>query len=59
MPIPCKVCDKAFDSDKGLHVHISRAHKIPLPEYYVNLYQRKDRYTNKLLSLEVSRISID
>jgi hypothetical protein len=52
MPIPCKVCDKAFESDKGLHVHISRAHKIPLPEYYVNLYQRKDRYTNKLLSFK-------
>ena len=52
MPLLCKVCDKTFKSDKGLHVHISRAHKIPLPEYYVNLYQRKDKYTNKLLSFK-------
>ena len=50
MSVSCKVCDKVFDSDKGLHVHISRSHKIPLAEYYVNFYQRKDRYTNKLLS---------
>lgn len=52
MPLSCKVCDKTFESDKGLHVHISRAHKIPLPEYYVNFYQRKDKYTNKLLSFK-------
>ena len=52
MPLLCKVCDKTFKSDKGLHVHITRAHKIPLPEYYVNLYQRKDKYTKKLLSFK-------
>ena len=52
MSVSCKVCGKVFDSDKGLHVHISRAHKIPLPEYYVNFYQRKDKYTNKLLSFK-------
>ena len=52
MSVSCKVCDKVFDSDKGLHVHVSRSHKIPLAEYYVNFYQRKDRYTNKLLSFK-------
>ena len=46
----CKVCENSFKSDKGLHLHISKAHKIPLAEYYVNFYQRKDRHTNKLLA---------
>ncbi len=46
----CRVCGKTFKTDKGLHLHISKAHKIPLPEYYVNFYQRKDKFNNKLLS---------
>tara|TARA_Y100001938_G_C8100282_1_gene441160 strand:+ start:1971 stop:2837 length:867 start_codon:yes stop_codon:yes gene_type:complete len=32
-----------------LHTHISRIHKIPLAEYYVNFYQKKDKHTGKLL----------
>ena len=32
-----------------MHTHISRIHKIPLAEYYVNLYQKKDKHTGKLL----------
>jgi hypothetical protein len=35
-----------------LHTHISRIHKIPLGEYYVNLYQRKDSHTGKLLEFK-------
>jgi len=49
MSLFCKVCDKPFKSDKGLHIHVSRTHKIEIGEYYVNFYQRKDRYNNKLL----------
>ena len=52
MELTCKVCDKSFKSDKGLHVHVSRTHKIEIGEYYVNFYQRKDRYDNKLLSFK-------
>jgi len=52
MSLICKVCDKSFKSDKGLHVHVSRTHKIEIGEYYVNFYQRKDRYDNKLLSFK-------
>lgn len=49
MASQCKICEKSFDSDKGLHTHIKRIHKIPLSEYYVNFYQRKDLFTNELL----------
>jgi len=52
MSMSCKVCEKTFGSDKGLHLHISKAHKIALPEYYVNFYQRKDKLNNKLLSFK-------
>lgn len=32
-----------------MHLHLSRIHKIPVAEYYVNFYQRKDRHTGNLL----------
>ena len=52
MDAQCKVCDKSFKNDKGLHLHISKSHKIPLAEYYVNIYQRKDKLTGRLLSFK-------
>lgn len=30
-------------------MHLSRIHKIPAAEYYVNFYQRKDKHTGELL----------
>lgn len=49
MSVECKVCGKSFKNDKGLHMHISKIHKITLAEYYVNFYQRKDLHTGGLL----------
>jgi len=43
------VCEQSFKNDKGLHMHISKIHKITLAEYYVNFYQRKDLHTGDLL----------
>ncbi len=49
MEFTCKLCDKVFDSKKGLHIHVSRTHKLTIPEYYVEVFQRKDRYSGELL----------
>jgi hypothetical protein len=48
----CRVCGKTFKSIKGLHVHVSRMHNLSVPEYYVQSFQRKDRYTGELLSFK-------
>ena len=49
MSAECKVCGQSFKNDKGLHMHISKIHKIKLAEYYVNFYQRKDLHSGDLL----------
>ena len=49
MPGKCKVCGESFKNDKGLHMHISKIHKITLAEYYVNFYNRKDLHSGELL----------
>lgn len=49
MSAECKVCSEAFKNDKGLHMHISKIHKITLAEYYVNFYNRKDLHSGELL----------
>lgn len=45
----CKICQKTFKSKKGLHVHLSRTHKMSVPEYYTQIFPRKDKHTGELL----------
>jgi len=49
MPSRCKICEESFKNDKGLHMHISKIHKVTLAEYYVNFYNRKDLHSGELL----------
>lgn len=49
MGAKCKICEKSFKNDKGLHMHISKIHGIPLGEYYVNFFEKKDLHTGELL----------
>jgi hypothetical protein len=49
MSVSCSVCGASFKNDKGLHMHISKIHKITLAEYYVNLYAKKDLHSGELL----------
>ena len=57
MTCECKVCNKSFKNERGLHLHIPKTHKIPLAEYYVNIYQRRDKLTNELLEFKNPKIN--
>jgi len=52
MPEECKICHKSYKNKRGLHLHVSRMHDLSVPEYYVQVYQRKDKYTGELLEFK-------
>ena len=39
----CKICGETFSSDKSLHIHIARKHKIILAEYRLAL-KKNNKY---------------
>ena len=43
----CKICGETFSSDKSLHIHIARKHKIILAEYYTIYYPKYDLYNKE------------
>jgi len=43
----CKICGETFSSDKSLHIHIARKHKIILAEYYTAYYPKYDLYSKE------------
>ena len=49
MNVKCKICGKSFKNNKGLHMHLSKIHNIYPNEYYVRMYERKDKLTGELL----------
>ncbi len=49
--INCKICDKAFDSDRQLHSHL-RAHKIRMVEYYQKHHPRYDKHTGNIIKFK-------
>jgi len=46
--VSCKICDKEFEKDKSLHLHI-KAHKLSIEEYYHQNYPRHDLHTGELI----------
>jgi len=48
----CKLCEKAFAKERGLHIHIPKEHKIPLAEYYTTFYPRTNLLTGEPLSFK-------
>jgi len=46
--IVCKICNKAFDSEKGLHIHL-KSHSVTMAEYYTTYYPRKNLLTGEPL----------
>lgn len=43
----CKICGKSFDKERGLHLHISKAHKCDISDYYKKYYPKKSLLLNK------------
>ena len=46
--IVCKICNKTFDSEKGLHIHL-KSHSVTMAEYYTTYYPRKNLLTGEPL----------
>ena len=47
----CKICDKEFEKEKGLHLHL-KAHKISIQDYYQKYYPRYDLHTKRLIKFK-------
>jgi hypothetical protein len=50
--VKCKVCNKDFDSDKGLHSHISKVHEMHCSLYYHKYYPRYDKFSKELIDFK-------
>ena len=46
--VSCKICDKEFEKDKSLHLHI-KAHKLSIEQYYHQNFPRHDLHTKELI----------
>jgi len=51
MKLECKACDKAFDSERGLHAHI-KAHDLRVVSYYQKYYPRYDLYNGSIIKFK-------
>ena len=45
-PVVCKECEREFQNDKGLHLHL-KSHKTSIPDYYLKFFPRKDLKTGE------------
>lgn len=43
----CKECGKSFNANRGLHLHIKKAHNISLKKYYTKHYPKKSLLLKK------------
>ena len=46
--ITCKICDKAFNTERGLHGHLKQ-HCTTMAEYYTEYFPRKNKLTGEPL----------
>ena len=49
--VECKICNKYFENDTGLHRHL-RAHKVLVVDYYHAHFPRKDLFTGDLIKFK-------
>tara|TARA_B100002019_G_C21268207_1_gene600618 strand:- start:1238 stop:2182 length:945 start_codon:yes stop_codon:yes gene_type:complete len=49
MPLKCKICEKEFKKNSGLHIHIKRGHKTELKSYYKKFYPKKSKLYGKTI----------
>ena len=50
--LTCKICGKVFGSVRGKHLHISKAHKVKLKDYYKKFYPKKSKLYNKTIAFK-------
>jgi|TARA_R110002167_G_scaffold110600_1_gene281150 hypothetical protein len=48
-PLKCKICEKEFKKNAGLHIHVVRGHKTTLEEYYKKYYPKKSKLYEKTI----------
>lgn len=46
----CKICNKEFVTQKGLHSHLSKTHKVAQEDYYPDKFGRVDLFDGSLIS---------
>ena len=46
--VSCKICEKEFEKDKSLHLHL-KAHKLSIGQYYHQNFPRYDLHTKELI----------
>ena len=49
--VECSVCQKEFEGDKNLHLHI-KAHKLSIGDYYHTQFPRHDLHTKELIKFK-------
>lgn len=49
MSYECQICQKKLASEKALHMHVIKAHKKTLQEYYHEFFPRNNLLTGKIL----------
>ena len=48
----CKVCDKELASQRGLHLHIKKLHKVEIKDYYLEHFPKLSRYYKKKIKFK-------
>ena len=48
----CKICERVFGSQRGLHLHVKKQHGINTKEYYMKHSPRKCKYSGKKISFK-------
>jgi hypothetical protein len=48
----CKVCDKELASQRGLHLHIKKQHKVEIKDYYLEHFSRLSKHYKKKIKFK-------
>ena len=55
MLLKCKICDKEFASQRGLHLHVKKQHKVEVKDYYLKYMPRLSRHYKKKIKFKTAK----
>ena len=55
MLLKCKICDKEFASQRGLHLHIKKQHKVEVKDYYLKYMPRLSKHYKKKIRFKTAK----